>query len=141
MMDNLSNDFSGNDKKTIDQRNKISQLCDQGLSQACLAHFGILLMDDLIMMRDSIAKKGLKPENQKIIALRNKIISQGEPKGYSSLGYYYHVIGNKEKAIQQYKLGAEKGDKTSSMELINIQKQNNAENIQPSIIAPTPNKK
>ena len=127
MTDNLSNDFSGNDKKTIHQKNKLIQLCDQGLSQACMAHFGILLIDDQLLRTNPNAKKTAQTENSAIVALGNKIISQGEPKGYSLLGIYYQIIGNKKKAIQQYKLGAENGDKTASLELINIQKQDNSD--------------
>ena len=43
--------------------------------------------------------------------------------------------------MQQYKLGAENGDKMASLELINIQMKNNPDNKQPLIETPTPTKK
>ena len=106
MSDSLSNDFEGDGEKATIKKNKIIQLCDQGLSRACLDYFAILIIEDQNLRINPNTKKYTKSENQIIIALGNKIISQGETKGYGLLGIYYYIIGKKEKAMQQYKLGA-----------------------------------
>lgn len=140
MKDNLSNDFTKNDKKTNNQKNKIIQLCDQGLSQACFSYFGIMVIEEQFLRTNPNAKKSINSENPEIVALGNKIINQGEIKGYGLLGIYYQVIGNQEKAMQQYKLGAKYGDKTSSLELTNMKMKNDPDNVQPIIKEPTSNK-
>jgi hypothetical protein len=102
---------------------KISNLCNQGLSKACMDYFGMLLIEDQGM--DAILnpekKAKAKPLNPQIVALGNKIISQGEPEGYTLLGAYYYMLGKKEKAIEQWNTGVEKGSQKSAIALIQIE--------------------
>jgi len=105
------------------KKEKISKLCNEGLSKACMDYFGILLIEDqgLSTLLNPEKKTKQKPLNQEIIALGNKIISQDEPEGYTLLGSYYYILGQKEKAVDQWNKGAEKGSQKSAMALIQLE--------------------
>jgi hypothetical protein len=116
-------DFLMDDVELKAKKEKISQLCHQGLSKACLDYFGLLLIEDqglgsLLNLEENAKPKPLNPE---IVALGNKIIAQGEPEGHTVLGSYYYLIGEKEKAIQQWNLGVEKGSMKASMALFQLE--------------------
>jgi hypothetical protein len=116
-------DFLGNDEKSKEKKEKINQLCNQGLSKACLDYFGMLLIDDQGMGALLYPEKNAKPKplNPEIIALGNKIILQGDPEGHTVLGSYYYLLGKKEKAVQQWNLGVEKGSEKSALALFQIE--------------------
>lgn len=116
-------DFMLNDAAAKAQTEKISKLCNQGLSKACLDYFGILLMEDqgLGAILDPQKNEKAKTPNPEIIALGNKIIAQGEPEGYTVLGTYYYILGNKEKAAEQWNIGVSKGSQKSGMALFQIE--------------------
>ena len=118
--DKTSLDFLGGDEKVSIKKNKINKLCNQGLSRACLDYFGMLVIDDQGLMNLLNSKTSSKPENPVIVALGNKIISQGETEGYAVLGSYYFMIGKKQKAMQQWKMGAKKGDSKSAIALFDV---------------------
>ncbi|KUJ63463.1 hypothetical protein AR687_01880 [Flavobacteriaceae bacterium CRH] len=105
------------------KKEKISKLCNDGLSKACMDYFGMLLIEDQGMDALLNPEKNTKPKplNNTIIALGNTIISQGEPEGYTLLGAYYFMLGKKEKAIEQWNKGVEKGSQKSAMALIQIE--------------------
>ena len=124
-------DFLGGDEKATIKKDKINQLCNQGLSRACLDYFGMLVIEDQGLLNLLNSKENTKPENPTIVALGNKIISQGETEGYAVLGSYYYMIGNKQKAMQQWKLGENKGNSKSSMALFNIGLEAELDKIEP----------
>ena len=121
--DKSSLEFMFNDEASKAKNEKISKLCNEGLSKACMDYFGILLIEDQGMDALLNPEKNAKPKplNNTIIALGNKIISQGEPEGYTLLGSYYFILGKKEKAIEQWNIGVEKGSQKSAMALIQIE--------------------
>lgn len=105
------------------QIEKISRLCNQGLSKACMDYFGILLMKDqglgdLSYPQKNNKRKSLNPE---IIAVGNKIIAQGEPEGHTLLGTYYYMLGKKKEAKEQWNIGISKGSQKSGMALIELE--------------------
>lgn len=116
-------DFMLDDAAAKAQIEKISKLCNQGLSIACLDYFGILLMEDqgVGTLLDPKKNKKTKSLNPEIIALGNKIIAQGEPEGHTVLGAYYYILGNKEKALEQWNIGVSKGSQKSGMALIEME--------------------
>ena len=105
------------------KKEKISKLCNEGLSKACMDYFGILLIEDqgLDALLNPEKKTKTKPLNPEIIKLGNKIIAQDEPEGYTLLGSYYFLLGQKEKAEDQWNKGAEKGSQKSALALIQLE--------------------
>ncbi|TDO73273.1 hypothetical protein EV143_106215 [Flavobacterium chryseum] len=105
------------------KKEKISKLCNEGLSKACMDYFGMMLIEDQGMAAILNPGKNAKPKplNPQIVALGNKIIAQGEPEGYTLLGSYYYMLGKKEKAIEQWNIGVQKGSQKSAMALIQIE--------------------
>ena len=105
------------------KKEKISKLCNEGLSKACMDYFGILLIEDQGMDALLNPEKNTKPTqlNPEIVSLGNKIISQEEPEGYTLLGTYYYILGQKEKAVEQWNKGVDKGSQKSAMALIQIE--------------------
>jgi hypothetical protein len=118
-------DFVFDNENSKTKNKKINELCNQGLSKACLDYFGILLIADqgLGSFLNSDEKTKPKDENSEIIALGNKIIAQGDPEGYTVLGAYFYVLGNKEKAVQLWNLGMEKGSQKSAVALMQIEEE------------------
>lgn len=116
-------DFLSDDAKSKEKKQKITKLCDDGLSKACMDYFGMLIIEDqglgALLNPEKNAKP--KPHNPEIISLGNKIIAQGEPEGYTLLGTYYYISGNKDKAIELWNLGVEKGSQKSAMALFEIE--------------------
>lgn len=129
--DKSSLDFLGEDEKATTKKDKMNQLCNEGLSRACLDYFGMLVIADQGLMTILNSEKSTKPENPIIVALGNKIIRQGETEGYAVLGSYFYMIGKKQKAIQRWKIGQDKGDSKSSMALFNIEMEADLEKIEP----------
>ena len=141
--DKSSLDFLFDEQKSKEQSEKLNTLCDKGLSKACLDYFGMMIIEgqDISLLLNPNAKVKLTPENPKIIALGNKIINQGELEGYAVLGSYYYLLGNKDQAMQQWKLGSEKGDLKSSMAIFDIEMEADEEKTKPLKKAATPKKK
>lgn len=112
-----------NDTAAKAKKEKISKLCNEGLSKACMDYFGILLIEDQGMdaLLHPEKKTKPKPVNQEIISLGNKIIAQDEPEGYTLLGAYYFLLGQKEKAVELWNKGADKGSQKSAMGLMQIE--------------------
>lgn len=102
-----------------DYLEKTTQLCNQGLTAACGAQFGIMYMHamggfkNLLGDGDTNQQYSFK-ENTELESLAKKIISLGDIKGYSLLGSYYYAIGNEEKAMETYQQGLEQGDQNSA---------------------------
>jgi hypothetical protein len=116
-------DFMLDDAKTKEKKQKINKLCNDGLSKACMDYFGMILIEDqgLGALLNPEKNTKSKPLNTEIIALGNKIISQGEPEGYTLLGTYYYILGNKDKAMEQWNLGVDNGSQKSAMALFQIE--------------------
>ena len=135
--------FTSFNYKNVGTELQLEMLCVSGLPLACLSQLKLKLIDDLYLNSFDRNEKTLdpKPENAKIISLAHHIIEQKDYRAYSYLGLYYYKLGQKEKAMQQWKLGAENGDKKSSSILIDISMENDPDNKLPIIEAPTQNKK
>lgn len=105
------------------RKEKINKLCNEGLSKACMDYFGILLIEDQGLSALLHPEKTTKPKplNPEIVSLGNKIISQDEPEGYTLLGTYYFILGQKKKAEELWNKGAEKGSQKSAIALIQIE--------------------
>ena len=105
------------------KKEKINKLCNDGLSKACMDYFGIMIIEDQGLNSLLNPKKGAKPKplNPQIVALGNKIIAQGELEGYTVLGAYYYMLGDKKKAEEQWNIGSDKGSQKSAMALIQIE--------------------
>jgi len=105
------------------KKEKISKLCNDGLSKACMDYFGILLIEDQGMDALLHPEKNTKPKplNKEIVSLGNKIIALDEPEGYTLLGTYYFILGQKEKATEQWNKGVEKGSQKSAMALFQLE--------------------
>ncbi|MEP6803811.1 MAG: hypothetical protein ABI892_04750 [Flavobacterium sp.] len=116
-------DFALNEKSLKAQEEKMSILCNQGLSKACLDYFGMMLIADQGLGALLSNKQNDKPitVNPEIIKLGNKIIAQGEPEGYTVLGAYYFYLGQKNKAVEQWNIGADKGSQKSAMALLQVE--------------------
>lgn len=96
-------------------------LCERGLSKACLDLFGIKMLETtpgLLTNAESIPSKKLKP-NQELINLSKKIVALGDPEGHTVLGSYYYVLGLKSKANIEWdkaiKMGSSKGAMAKGM--------------------------
>ncbi len=141
--DNAFLDLLGEETNASQKRDKLNNLCNQGLSRACLDCFGILMIQepDSFLQLDPAQKPKPKVENPKIIALGNKIIAQGETDGYAVLGSYYYMIGNKQKAMQQWKIGEQKGNSKSSMTLFTLEMEADLNKIEPEKVEKKPTKK
>ena len=100
-----------------DYLEKTTQLCNQGLTAACGAQFGIMYMHAMggfkNLWGDTNQQYPFK-ENTELESLAKKMISLGDIKGYSLLGSYYYAIGNEEKAMETYQQGLEQGDQNSA---------------------------
>ena len=116
-------DFMVDDTALKAKKDKINKLCNDGLSKACMDYFGLLLIEDqgLGNLLNPEKNTKTKPLNPEIIALGNKIISQGEPEGHTLLGTYYYLLGKKDKATEQWNLGVDKGSQKSGMALFQIE--------------------
>lgn len=96
---------------------KTTELCNNGLTAACGAQFGILYMQTMggleTLLGDTDQQQPI-PENTELENIANKMISLGDMRGYSLLGSYFYAIGNTEKAMETYQEGMEKGDQSST---------------------------
>ena len=96
---------------------KTTELCNNGLTAACGAQFGILYMQTMggleTLLGDTDQQQPI-PENTELENIANKMISLGDMRGYSLLGSYFYAIGNTEKAMETYQEGMEKGDQSSA---------------------------
>ncbi|WP_172282526.1 hypothetical protein [Chryseobacterium sp. LAM-KRS1] len=87
------------------------ELCNKGLAKACMNLFGLKMMKytpGLLTKPEKIASKKIQPHPE-LITLSKKIISMGEPEGYTVLGSYYYTLGLKEKAFKTWDEGEKNG--------------------------------
>ncbi len=101
-----------------DETPKINEdLCNKGLSKACLNLFGLKMLEytpGLLGESDKIASKKLKPHPE-LIALSKKIVALGDAEGHTVLGSYYYVLGLKEKADEEWEKAIQKGSHKAGM--------------------------
>ncbi|GAB0157088.1 hypothetical protein CHRYSEOSP005_23570 [Chryseobacterium sp. Alg-005] len=93
------------------------ELCNKGLAKACLNLFGIKMLEytpGLLSDPDKIASKKIKPHPE-LIALSKKIVSLGEPEGYTVLGSYYYTLGMRKEAFQIWDKGEQNGSTKSGL--------------------------
>ena len=95
---------------------KTTYLCNQGLTAACGAQFGLLYMQAAggfeRFLKETNEQQAIK-ENTTLENIARKMISLGDMRGYSLLGSYFYAIGNEAKAMEIYQQGVEKGDQSS----------------------------
>lgn len=112
------------------------KLCDQGLTSACGAQFGLLYIEALggiDLLLDENLDKNIK-ENKVLEQLANKMIGLGDIRGYALLGSYYYAIGKEDLAFETYQIGSDNGDQTSASILLQtelnqlIEEETNQEN-------------
>lgn len=121
LLDNMEGEYS----------KKIKTLCDKGLSRACVDYFGLLLSQETGVMEAILSgektNKDSTTPNSELVKLGEKIIVMGEYEGHTLLGYYYFIIGDKNKAKTEWEKGAEKGSMKSSFAIyeIEFEKENN----------------
>lgn len=124
-----SNDF---EVLFSDEFSKMNEgLCNKGLAKACMNLFGIKMLQytpGVLNSPEKIASKKLKPHPE-LIALSSKIISLGEPEGYTVLGSYYYTLGLRDKAFQTWDEGEKNGSIKSGMTkaMIEFEEELNAE--------------
>lgn len=95
-----------------DETPKINnELCEKGLSKACLNLFGLKMLEytpGLLGDASNIASKNIQPHPE-LITLSKKIVALGNPEGHTVLASYYHVLGLKDKANEEWEKAIEKG--------------------------------
>ena len=105
---------------------KTTQLCNQGLTAACGAQFGILYMQTVggleALLGETNKQQPVKV-NAELENLAKKMISLGDVRGYSLLGSYFYAIGDEEKAMATYQEGVEQGDQSSAAVILEIELQ------------------
>ena len=99
------------------------KLCDQGLTAACGAQFGLLYLQELGGFDKLFEERSvLKINKSKVLEdLANKMISLGDMRGYALLASYYYAIGNEELAFKTYQIGSENGDQKSTSILLEME--------------------
>ena len=112
-------------------RTQMQELCNQGLTAACGAYFGLLYMEASGGF-DSLLTNNTEnfTETPELEAVAQKMIALNDLRGYSLLGSYYYALGAHEKAIKIYEEGAEKGDAQSGMVLFQLEFNNIEDNEQ-----------
>ena len=92
-------------------------LCNKGLSKACLNLFGFKMLEytpGLISEPEKIPSKKIQPHPE-LVTLSNKIVALGDPEGHTVLGSYYYVLGLKEKANKEWEKAIEKGSSKAGL--------------------------
>lgn len=91
---------------------KMKNLCDSGLSKACLDYAGLKILESmggimaLLDDKKTVEKKEADPE---VLALIEKAIGMGDLEGYAVLGGYYAMLQNISKAKEVLEKGGELG--------------------------------
>ncbi|MCF3109359.1 hypothetical protein LL912_11280 [Niabella sp. CC-SYL272] len=91
---------------------EIKNLCDSGLSKACLDYAGLKMIENMgglgaiLEGKDVPLKKEGDPE---VLALIEKALQLGDMEGYAVLGGYYSMLQNQEKAKEVLEKGSELG--------------------------------
>lgn len=91
---------------------EIKNLCDSGLSKACLDYAGLKMIESmgglgaLLGGKEVPVKKDADPE---VLTLIEKALQLGDMEAYAVLGGYYSVLQNKKKAKEVLEKGGELG--------------------------------
>ncbi|MBZ4190423.1 hypothetical protein [Niabella beijingensis] len=91
---------------------KMKNLCDSGLSKACLDYAGLKILEGMggIMALLNDKKTAEKKEaDPGVLALIEKAIGMGDLDGYAVLGGYYAALQNVNKAKEVFEKGGELG--------------------------------
>ncbi|MGE9310348.1 hypothetical protein ACLOAU_01785 [Niabella sp. CJ426] len=101
----------------------LKNLCDSGLSKACLDYAGLKTLEDMGGVTALFnSKKQIKKRapNQEIVDIIYRAIDLGDTNGYEVLGGYYASIGNLQMARESFELGEELGCGKCSMALFSL---------------------
>ncbi|MCH5721240.1 hypothetical protein [Niabella hibiscisoli] len=103
--------------------NTLKNLCDSGLSKACLDYAGLKTLEDMggiAALYSSQKQMKKRAPNQEILDIIYRAIELGDTNGYEVLGGYYAAIGDIEMARESFELGEELGCGKCSMALFSL---------------------
>ncbi|MCD2423208.1 hypothetical protein LQ567_10590 [Niabella pedocola] len=91
---------------------EIKNLCDSGLSKACLDYAGLKIIENMGGLGALLGGKELllnKDADPEVLALIEKALQLGDMEGYAVLGGYYSALQNQGKAKDVLEKGSELG--------------------------------
>jgi hypothetical protein len=104
--------------------NALKNLCDSGLSKACLDYAGLKTLEDIggiAALFDSKKQMKKQEANQEIVDIIYRAIDLGDANGYEVLGGYYAAIGDIEAARESLEAGQEVGCAKCAMALFSLE--------------------
>ncbi len=104
--------------------NALKNLCDSGLSKACLDYAGLKTLEDIggiATLFDSKKQMKKQAPNQEIVDIIYRAIDLGDTNGYEVLGGYYAAIGDRQMAREAFELGTELGCSKCAMALFSLE--------------------
>lgn len=99
---------------------KMESLCNQGLTTACGALFGMKYLESAGGL-NAIFETVKLSKNSELEKIANQIIDLKDTRGYTLLGSYYLGLGETEKAKQILSEGADRGDLQAALALFEIE--------------------
>jgi len=108
----ISDPFFSDDTTAINE-----DVCNKGLSKACLNLFGLKMIEytpELLDQSINNASKKIQPHPE-LLSLSKKIVALGDPEGHTVLGSYYRALGLKDKADEEWEKAIEKGSLKASL--------------------------
>ncbi len=126
----LSQLFEGPDST---YENTLKNLCDSGLSKACLDYAGLKTLEDMggvAALFDSKKQIKKRAPNEEILEIIYNAIELGDTNGYEVLGGYYASIGDLQMARESFELGEELGCGKCSMALFSLELEEEARKLE-----------
>lgn len=113
--------------------NTLKNLCDSGLSKACLDYAGLKTLEDMggvAALFDSKKQVKKRAPNQEIVDIIYRAIDLGDTNGYEVLGGYYAAIGDIQAARESFELGGELGCGKCGMALFSLELEEEARKLE-----------
>ena len=107
-------------EKPEEYLNEMQKLCDQGLTSACGALFGMKYIEATGGFENLFENQQIL-ENKELEKIAQKMISLEDGRGYALLGSYFLALGNIEKAKEILTEGSEKGNQQATLTLFELE--------------------
>jgi hypothetical protein len=111
----------------------IKNLCDSGLSKACLDYAGLKTLEDMggiTALYSSKKQMKKRAANQEIVDIIYRAIDLGDTNGYEVLGGYYAAIGDIQAARETFELGGELGCGKCGIALFSLELEEEARKLE-----------
>lgn len=113
--------------------NTLKNLCDSGLSKACLDYAGLKILEDMGgvgALFDSKKQVKKRAPNQEILKIIYDAIELGDTNGYEVLGGYYAAIGDIKMARESLESGQELGCGKCGLALFSLELEEEARKLE-----------